>query len=312
MSSLAISADSAEMYALVAPDSVVVPLASGFEFTEGPTWSVAEQALYFSDIPGDTRYRWSDGAVTRVAHPTAKANGQTFDRGGRLIVCEHLTNAVVRFDADGRRTVLCDNYRGVALNSPNDLVVWSGDGSIYFTDPMIGRSGDWIGRQRAPDLGFRGVYRIGEEGGPAELVVAEDEFVNPNGLCFSPDESVLYINDSRRRAIKAFPVDDDGSLGPATELASAIGAELGSISCVDGMECDEHGNIWVTSPGGVWVFAASLQTGLRRLGVVRTPEDCASLVWGGADLRTLFLATRTSLRSLPTLCRSAPVPHHDL
>ena len=189
-------------------------------FSEGPVWSVAEQALYFSDIPGDKRFKWTASTgMELVMYPTFKANGMAFDVEGRLIVCEHVSSSISRFHADGFRETVCFHHGGVYLNSPNDLVASARDGSIYFTDPDYGRWNDWIGSERVPLLGFKGVFRVAHEGGEAQLVVDRDEFEQPNGLCFSPDESLMYVNDSPRAEIKVFDVADDGSLVNGRVLA---------------------------------------------------------------------------------------------
>jgi gluconolactonase len=198
--------------------------------------------------------------------------------------------------------VVAFHYRGRYLNSPNDVVARS-DGSIYFTDPNIGRTSDRFGEVRDQDLDFEGVFRVPSGGGDIELVVDEHEFTRPNGLCFSPDESILYINDSAATEIKAFEVAADGSLSAARLLRDDVGTGIpGSGNC-DGMECDEQGNIWVTGPGGVWALAPDRD----RIGTIQTPEVVGSLSWGGADLRTLFLMTSTSVHSVDTLVGPAPL-----
>ena len=198
------------------------------------------------------------------------------------------------------------------LNSPNDIVARS-DGSIYFTDPDYGRWNDWIGIKREPELGFKAVLRIASDGttGEARPVVAADEFDQPNGLCFSPDESLLYVNDSPRAHIKVFEVEPDGSLSRGRVFHEGIGGgfkedddldqeaahrELHDAGAVDGMKCDELGNVWVTGPGGVWIISPE---GVH-LGVLRAPEVVGNLTWGGADLRSLFLMTSTTVHVVST------------
>jgi gluconolactonase len=258
--------------------------------------------------------------------PTFKANGLALDAGGGLLACEQVSSCVVRLTADRGRELLAFHHRGRYLNSPNDIVVRRRDGAIYFTDPDYGRWNDWIGQERSRDLDFRGLYRIGAEPGPgggAELMVAENEFDQPNGLCFSPDETTLYVNDSPRAQIKAFAVADDGTLsdgrvlladigrgfheGDSEELKRAQHQELHDQGSVDGMKCDELGNVWVTGPGGVWVVGPAGE----RLGVIRAPEVVGNLTWGGEDLRTLFLMTSTTVHSVRTRVGPAPLIHHD-
>jgi gluconolactonase len=296
---------SAALDELIDPDARLTLLASGYEFTEGPVWNVDEQALYFSDIPGDARWRWTEErGAELVAKPTFKGNGMAYDLDGSLLCCEQVSSCLVRLRQDGSRELVAFHYGGEYLNSPNDVVVRS-DGSIYFTDPDYGRWNDWIGSERpARELGYRGLFRVPPGGGEPELVVREDEFDQPNGLCFSPDETVLYVNDSSSRNVKAFEVAADGSLGPARLLHEGIGTGVPKEGNVDGMECDEPGNVWVTGPGGVWVLSPDGE----HLGVVPTPEVCGSLAWGGPDLRTLYLTTYTTLHSIPTRVASAPLP----
>jgi gluconolactonase len=278
-------------------------LAEGFGFTEGPVWVAAEQCLLFSDMPGDTRWRWSEQrGVERVASPTFKGNGMCLDTEGHLLVCEQVSSCLVRFRG-ARRELVAFHHRGSYLNSPNDVVVRGADGSIYFTDPPYGRmyaTGGWI---RSRELAFAGVFRVPPGGGEVELLLPEGEFDGPNGLCFSPDETILYVNDSDRHLVKAFDVATDGSLGNPRVLIDGVGGGAGE-AIVDGMECDERGNVWVTGPGGVWVISA----GGERIGVIETPETCTSLTWGGADMRTLFLTTTSTLHTLATLVGPSPLP----
>jgi gluconolactonase len=278
-------------------------LATGFLFTEGPAWSAAEQALYFTDIPADSRWRWSQAAgAVEIMKPTFKANGQALDRAGNLIVCEHISNSVVRIGPTVRREVLAYQHRGRYLNSPNDVVVRAADGSIYFTDPDYGRADDYTGLARPRDLQYQGLYRIDPDGA-IELTCDEDEFQGPNGLCFSPDESRLYVSDTERACIKTWEVEPSGGLANGRMFAEHV-AQPSVTGAVDGMECDELGNVWVAALPGVWVFNPQ---GIG-LGVIEVPEPVGSLAWGGPDLRSLFLAGSTSLYQLRTLVAGAKVP----
>ncbi len=306
------------------PSATLSCLGEGYEFSEGPVWSPRERCLYFSDIPGDARWRWTaERGMELDAHPTFKANGLVLDGDGRLVACEQVTSCVVRLRADGARELLAFHYRGKYLNSPNDIVMRAADGSFYFSDPDYGRWNDWIGQERNRELGFRGVYRVTEDSnGEAQLLVDEGEFDEPNGLCFSPDETVLYVNDSDNAHIKAFDVAPDGTLSNGRVFCDGIGKgftsedsdairqaqhqELHDAGAVDGMKCDEHGNVWVTGPGGVWVITP---TG-ERIGRIRTPEVAGNLTWGGERLHTLFVMTSTTVHSLPTLTGPARLAHH--
>src|SRR3954468_18074355 len=227
---------------LVDEDAELERLGTGFTFTEGPIWNPAGYLL-FSDMPGDVRRRWDpEGGVREVANPSNKGNGMTLDADGRLVVCEHVTSSVVRIDPDGTgsgREVLASHYGGKELNSPNDVIVHS-DGSIYFSDPTYGRM-PGFGVEREQDLDFQGVYRIPPGGGDPQLLV--DDFGQPNGLCFSPDESLLYINDTTQAHIRVFDVQGDGSIANGRLLAENMGtASLEKMDLVDGMKCDERGN----------------------------------------------------------------------
>ena len=321
---MSIEADVSAFAALVDPDAALTRLGEGFQFSEGPVWSPHERCLYFSDIPSDDRWRWSAGRGMELdAHPTFKSNGLVIDTGGALVACEQVSSCVVRFGDGCARELIAFHHGGRYLNSPNDIVVRAADGSIYFTDPDYGRWNDWIGQQRSRELGFRGVYRIAAEpNGEAELMVAQDEFDQPNGICFSPDERLLYVNDSDNAHIKVFDVAADGTLGPSRIFAEGVGAgfsdedsdairearhqELHDAGAVDGMKCDELGNVWVTGPGGVWVLGPDG----ARLGRIRAPEVVGNLTWGGDDLHTLFLMTSTTVHSLPTIVGPARLAHH--
>jgi gluconolactonase len=253
---------------------------------------------------GDARWRWTtERGAERIAHPTFKGNGMCLDRDGHLLVCEQVSSCLVRI-RESRRELVAFHYGGRYLNSPNDVVVRRADGSIYFTDPPYGRMYPGGGSVRSRDLDFAGVFRVPAAGGDLQLAVARDEFVGPNGLCFSPDERILYVNDSDNYLVKAFDVNADGSLSAGRVLLDGIGTGMHSDGFPDGMECDEHGNIWVTGPGGVWVIGSSGD----RLGVLSTPETCTSLTWGGERLRTLFLTTTTTLHAVETAVGPAPLP----
>jgi gluconolactonase len=276
---------------LVDESAEVEQLGTGFTFTEGPIWN-PDGFLLFSDMPGDVRRRWDpDSGVSEVANPSNKGNGMTIDNDGRLVVCEHVTSSVVRMDPDGRgggREVLATHYEGRELNSPNDVVVKS-DGAIYFTDPTYGRM-PGFGIEREQDLDFQGVYRIAPGGGDPQLLV--DDFAQPNGLCFSTDESLLYINDTTRAHIRVFDVQSDGTIANSRVLADGIGSgslEIGDL--VDGMKLDERGNVWVTGPGGVCVFDPDG----NHIGTVEVPENVGNINWGGPDWSQLFIPATSSM-----------------
>jgi gluconolactonase len=292
---LGISAKSDAIFDLVAEGSIAERVAGGFTFTEGPIWHPTEQHLLFSDLADDVRRKYApDGTVSEVRNFSYKCNGMTYDADLDLIVCEHVTSAVVRESADGRRELLAYEFDGEELNSPNDVCVHS-SGAIYFTDPFYGRLRAH-GHARKRRLGFQGVYRASPDG-LLELVADRDEFEMPNGVCFSPDESLLYVDDTPRAHVKVFEVAPDGSVGDARIFFEGISSGATGEGWVDGMKCDERGNVWVTGPGGVWVLSPSGE----HLGTILVPEGTSNLTWGGPDWRELFVTASTSLYSIRTL-----------
>jgi len=290
---------------LVDEDAELERLGTGCTFTEGPLWH-PDGYLLFSDMPGDVRRRWDEeNGVQEVANPSNKGNGMTWDLDGRLLVCEHVTSSVVRMDPDGKgggREVLATHYDGKELNSPNDVVVKS-DGAIYFTDPTYGRM-PGFGIEREQDIDFQGVYRIPPGGGDLQLLI--DDFVQPNGLCFTADEKTLYINDTDRAHIRAFDVQDDGTIANGRVVAEGIGSgDLAIGDLVDGMKLDERGNIYVTGPGGVCVFDPEGS----QLGTIEVPENVGNINWGGPDWNWLYIAASTSMYRLKCNVSGNPLPY---
>ncbi len=239
------------------------------------------------------------------------ANGLALDGEGRLLACESATSRVTRAEQDGTITTVASHFGERELNSPNDLVVAS-DGSIYFTDPPGGRSRPH-GVERPRELDFQGVFREPPGGGDSQLLV--DDFHTPNGLCFSPDESLLYVNDSIRMHVRAFGVAADGSLtggdvffvqeGYTPDIARVIEflQREGRLEhgLPDGMKCDELGNVYCTGHGGIWVLSPEAEL----LGIIPTPEIPANLCWGGADGLTMFVCATRSLYAVPMRVRGA-------
>ena len=281
---------------LVEPASPLECIASGFVFVEGPAWHAGLQSLVFSDIIGDTLYRWNrpDG-IGVFREPSHMANGNAWDREGRLLTCEHATSRVSRTHADGHYEVLASHYTGRELNSPNDIVVRR-DGSIYFTDPNSGRTARY-GVEREQELPFQGVFRL--DAATGGLALLADDFSKPNGLCFSLDETRLFVNDTDRQHIRAFDVRPDGKIAGGQVWAETGGTEPG---VADGMKFDSCGNLYCCGSGGIHVFDRDA----RRIGIIRTPEVAANLNWGGATLTDLFITARTSVYRLKT-----HVPGHD-
>jgi gluconolactonase len=285
---MTVSVHSEKLRELVDEDAEVEQIATGFTFTEGPIW-MADGSLHFSDMPGDKRRRWHpDEGVTVLRDPSNKCNGMTLDNDGNLIVCEHVTSSVVRESPDGGRETLATHWGDQELNSPNDVIV-ARDGSIIFTDPTYGRM-PGFGLERDQELDFQGVYRIPAGGGDLQLLV--DDFAQPNGLCFTADESLLYINDTDRAHIRVFDVGADHQLSNGRVFAESIGtADLAKGDLVDGMKLDERGNVYVTGPEGVLVFSPAGE----HLGTVKVPEPVGNLNWGDDDWKSLYIPASTSV-----------------
>ncbi len=279
-------------------------LGTGFTFTEGPIWHPHEKHLLFSDMPADVRRRWTpDGTIAEILRPSNKGNGMTYDADLNLLVCEHSTSSVVRLRPDGSREVLCSHFEGKELNSPNDIIVRS-DGAIYFTDPTYGRM-PHFGVERLTQLGFQGVYMLlpGHKPGNEPVLVSDRYmFTQPNGLCLSPCEKFMWVNDTEQTNIRLFDIEADGRLTNGRLFASGIKDSL-KPGVPDGMKADAEGNVWVTAPGGVWVFAFDG----RLLGKVEVPEMVANLHWGGDDWNTLFMCATTSLYAVKTKV----LPHRE-
>jgi gluconolactonase len=275
---------------VVGDETAVERLATGFAFTEGPIWHPRERHLTYSDMPGDHMRRWTEaGGVKTFRNPSNMTNGNTYDRAGRMLSCEHATSQVIRTELDGTIHVLATHYRGKQLNSPNDIVVKS-DGRIYFTDPTFGRM-PYYGIERTPELDFRGVYRVEEDG--SGLTLLADDFAQPNGLCFSINEKRLFINDTERGHIRVFDVGIDGLLSNGAVWAEVKGTGNGAP---DGMKVDRDGNLYCCGPDGLHVFSSRA----RSLGVIRVPEVVANFAWGDDDLLSIFLTASTSLYRVRT------------
>ena len=304
---MGVIANNPKVYDLVASSVEVEKLATGFTFTEGRIWH-PDGYLLFSDMPMDVRRKWTEAeGIVEVMKPANKCNGMTLDDDLNLIVCEHWTSTVVRakLNPDGTeasREVIASHYQGKELNSPNDVVVAS-DGSIYFSDPTYGRM-DVYGNPREQDLDFQGFYRIPPAGGDLQLLAAD--FTQPNGLCFSPDGSTLYVNDSGALHIRRFDVNADGTVSGGEVLIDGIGdREDFAAGVCDGMKCDERGNIWVTGPGGVWVISPDGE----HLGTVEVPEHTGNLNWGGPSWDVLYVPSSTSVYRFQTKVRGNRVSY---
>jgi gluconolactonase len=276
--------------------SCVERLATGCRWSEGPVYFGDGRYLLWSDIPNNRILKWEEetGAVGIYRRPSNFANGHTRDRQGRLVSCEHGGRRVTRTEYDGAITVLIDRFEGKRLNSPNDVVVKS-DGTIWFTDPTFGILGNYEGYKSEPEIDAN-VYRLDPATEKATIVA--EGVLGPNGLCFSPDEQVLYIVESRgvpNRKILAFDVQNGGRA--IANRRVLIDAGPGSP---DGMRCDVDGNLWcgwgmgTAELDGVMIFAPDG----KPIGRIALPERCANLCFGGLKRNRLFMAASQSLYAL--------------
>ncbi|MEM7462466.1 MAG: SMP-30/gluconolactonase/LRE family protein, partial [Pseudomonadota bacterium] len=234
-----------ERFRNVIGDSIAMEtLASDFLFTEGPIWHPGGKHLTFSDMPGDHMRRWyPDGRIETFRKPCNKANGNAYDRDGLIVTCEHSTSRVTRTLADGSIEILATHYDGKELNSPNDIIVHS-SGRIFFTDPTYGRM-EYYGVPRETELDYQGAYSMNGDG--SDLQTIATDFEQPNGLCFSIDETKLYVNDTVKKHIRRFDVDNAGNVVGGGEIwASPTGEGAGHP---DGMKSDIQDNVYCTGPG---------------------------------------------------------------
>ncbi len=270
-------------------------LYTGCRWAEGPAWFAAGRYLVWSDIPNDRVLRWdeTDGSVSVFRQPAMNSNGHTVDLQGRLVSCEHRSRCVSRTEIDGVRTVLADRYDGKRFNSPNDVVVKS-DGSIWFSDPSYGIDSDYEGDAAHSDIGACNVYRIDAASGRVTIVASD--FVQPNGLAFSPDESLLYVADT------GLTHHDDGPHHVRRFNVSAGGATVSGgqvfATCpkglYDGFRIDVRGNLWLSAGDGVHCVASDGAL----LGRILIPEPVANVCFGGPKLNRLFICGTTSLYSV--------------
>ena len=290
-----------ELEKILSPLQTIEHLAEGFGGpqgpAEGPLWWQEAGYLLFSDIHNNRRMKYEPGkGVSLFLEPTNRANGLTRDLQGRLIACEHDTRRVTRLEQDGSLTVIANSFQGRRLNRPNDVVVKS-DGCIYFTDPWTSPAApeQW-------DLTFAGVYRVTPDLGTLSLLA--DDFVLPNGLAFSPDETVLYINDTRRGHIRAFELLPSGMLAKHTDrvFADLRGNEPG---VPDGMKVDVEGNVYCGGAGGLWI----MDPNGKKLGrILHGAPATTNLAFGGDDWKTLYFTSRNHLGAVKLNIAGIPVP----
>ncbi|MDP9464822.1 MAG: SMP-30/gluconolactonase/LRE family protein [Actinomycetota bacterium] len=278
-------------------DSRIERLYGECRWAEGPVYVPAGRYLVWSDIPNDRMLRWDEmtGNVGLFRRPAGYSNGNTLDRLGRMVTCQHGTRCVTRTDHDGSITVIADRYDGKRLNSPNDVVVRS-DGSVWFTDPSYGIDTDYEGHRAHSEIGGCNVYRADASTG--EVVVVADDFVRPNGLAFSLDESHMYIVDTRLNHIRVFPVDEHGTLGDGKTFAEC------TVGVFDGIRLDDTGRVWAAAGDGVHCFDPDGTL----IGKLHLPEVVSNLTFGGLQRNHLFVTATTSLYSIRLSVAGAPSP----
>jgi gluconolactonase len=288
--------------ACIRPHERVVRLFDGCRWAEGPAYFPASRQLVWSDVPADELLRWDEltGAVGVLRAPSGHSNGNTVDREGRLVTCEHGNRRVTRTEHDGSITVLADSSAGRRLNSPNDVVVDSA-GAIWFTDPTYGIDTDYEGHRAKSEVGGSHLYRVDPETGAC--TVARDDFVQPNGLAFAPNGQRLYVADTGRtdvpdgpRHIRAFDLGAGGALSGGDVLAEC------TAGVFDGFRLDEDGRIWASAADGVHCLAPDGAL----LGKVLIPETTANVEFGGSRRMRLFICASTSLYAVHLAVRGAP------
>lgn len=287
---------------LIVPTSPLDELYSECRWAEGPVWFGDQGALIWSDNPNERMLRWVEGGGVSVFRATSNfSNGNTRDRQGRLVTCEHGTRRVTRTEIDGSITVLADSFEGRRLNSPNDVVVRS-DGSIWFTDPTYGIMSNYEGFRADPEQKTRNVYRLDPETGAIEAVVTD--FGQPNGLAFSPDEKVLYVADSSSshdpkapRHIRAFDVVEGRTLSNSREFCTI------DTGLPDGFRVDVDGNVWSSAGDGVHCFAPDG----KLIGKILIPQTVANVTFGGPRRNRLFITATRSLYAVYTAAIGAGI-----
>lgn len=295
---IAVERDDSAIEAIVPANAKLFKVAEGFQFTEGPIWIRDQQALLFSDPNHNTIYQYAEGKPLTVFREKSGydgadsaeygqpgSNGLTLDREGRLTINEHGRHRVTRLERDGSLTVLAASFEGKRLNSPNDLV-YKSDGSLYFTDPPFGLPKFFDDPRK--ELPYSGVFRW--KSGRLQLLTKD--LKGPNGIAFSPDEKYLYVSnwDPAAKTVTRYRVMPDGSVGKG-DVFIDLTRQIPGDEALDGMKADVKGNLYLSAPGGVWIFDAAG----KHLGTIRAPKPVHNFAWGGEDGRTLYLCARSAL-----------------
>ena len=290
--------------AIVPANAKLFKLAEGFQFTEGPIWVRSSNHLLFSDPNRNRIYQYTEAGELSVfrehsgydaadiaEYHQPGSNGLTLDPSGRLTINEHGRHRVTRLESDGRLTVLADRYQGKRLNSPNDLVYRS-DGSLYFTDPPFGLPKVYDDPRK--QLPYSGVFRWQR----GRLTLLTSALKGPNGIAFAPDEKFLYVGnwDPAAKTVTRYPVRADGALGPGVTFID-LTREIPGDEALDGIKIDTQGNLFLSAPGGVWIYSA----GGTHLGTITAPHPVHNFAWGGADGKTLYLCARSVLYRIPLM-----------
>jgi len=282
---------------VIADGAVLRQIATGFTFTEGPIWDPHAHWLLFSDIAESKQYQWDEEEGLRLfRQPSNQANGNCFDRQGRIISCEHASSHLVIHDhGDKRVTVLASHFEGAELNSPND-VICDTQNRIWFSDPAFGRLREDLGLIRDQELSFQGVFRLDPD---ETLACVVGDLKQPNGLCLSNDEKKLFVNDSWGPTIHVYEVFPDGSISDGQLWVTVTGEGEG---VPDGMKVDLSDRIFCNGPGGVHVYDDKA----NHLGMIATPEKSTNFCFGGPNHSTLFITASTSVYAIETITSSKP------
>ena len=283
--SFELTADSPHFWNLLEHDARLITVGGGFGFTEGPVWDPAG-FLYISDEETNKIFRLylADGRKEELIS-LGDPDGNTYDRQHRLTDCASVLRAIIQLDERGRYKVLADRYQSKKFNSPNDVIVGPDD-AIYFTDPTLD-----LPKGEKQEIPFQGVYRLASDG---QVQLLTKELSQPNGLAFSPDGKKFYVDDSEQRNIRVYDFGPDKTLKNGRIFGEEPGGKDDGVP--DGIKVDQSGNLYVTGPGGIWIWDPDG----RHLGTINTPEQPANLAWGDPDYGTLYITATTSIYRIRT------------